>query len=102
MSAVLCAEYLALTIARRVGARTNADADRIAGIVGLDPIAVDHLLRERDMTAVVDRRRQLDTLTTPRCVWRCRRCGDIGPYTFGLYHFWDHCQARQHGRRSAA
>ena len=99
MSAVtVCAEYLALTIARRTGARTAADADGIADLVGLDPAHVDRLLRARDLAAIVDRRRQLDTLTAPRCVWRCRRCGEVGPYTPALDHFRDHWHARQHGR----
>ena len=58
----LCAEYLALTIARREGWGPDR-ALHLAGLVGLHPDRVARLLRDADVLAITTRRARLDAIT---------------------------------------
>ena len=57
-----CAEYLALTIARRNGWGTR-DADRLAHLTGLGVMDCANLVRSPDLTDILTRRSTLNRST---------------------------------------
>lgn len=60
----LCAEYVALMVARRTRVRAwSEEAGRLAAMVGLPAHELDRLLHAATLADVASRRRELDRIT---------------------------------------